>query len=71
MTLRELYHANERWGKDTMIRLKYYGKGGIDISVCDAVKEYGDYYVCGFLNDVVEVARKRTEVWTGGIGYDI
>lgn len=70
MTFRELYLINLRWSKDTSLRLKFYDGDSIDISAHEALKTYGDYYVCGFLNDVVELARKRKVLWTGGIRYE-
>ena len=70
MTLRELCFINLRWSKDTSLRLRFMRGGNIDISVYDALKTYGDYYVCALLNDVVGIAKKRKELWTGGIKYE-
>ena len=69
MTFRELYLINLRWSKDTSLRLKFYDGSSIDISAHDALKTYGDYYVCALFNDVVGIAKKREELWT--VGYKI
>lgn len=69
MTFRELYLINLRWSKDTSLRLKFYDGDSIDISAHDALKTYGDYYVCALFNDVVGIDKKRKELWT--VGYKI
>ena len=63
MTFRELYLINLSWSKDTSLRLRFYGGGAIDISVHDALKSYGDYYVCALYDDVVGLARERKVTW--------
>lgn len=70
MAFSELYFINLRWSKDTSLRLRFYDGGSIDISTHDALKTYGDYYVCALFNDVVGIAKKRKELWTGGIKYE-
>lgn len=59
MTLRELYRANYRWGKETELCLNMLNGMIIDIKAGEAVKQYGDYHVCVFLNDVVEIVKER------------
>lgn len=67
MTFRELYLINLRWSKDTSLRLKFYDGDSIDISAHDALKTYGDYYVCTLFNDVVGIAKKRMRYGQWGI----